>query len=157
ESDDTFNRISTGRGLMLLTELRRRMGEEKFDAMMDEFGRAHAGKAVKTSEFVKAAEQVGGSSGTAALFSAWLDGMELPKLKLESDVTSTHLPVSISPPSLKGCYSVSGSVKCLSGVAPASVDVTVETDDGETTKTFSFDKSGVAHFDVQSEQEPLRV
>jgi hypothetical protein len=44
--------IAKGKGVMLLASLRKRLGAEVFDSLMDEFGQAHAGRDVSTDEFV---------------------------------------------------------------------------------------------------------
>src|SRR5207245_665314 len=100
-----------GRGVMLLSELRRRLTPEIFDPAMDAFGREHAGKPTTTDSFIAAmtaASQRKSSSSSpqdptplAAFFSAWLDSPDyLPTLKLTS-VHTDH----------KDSYLVTGSVK----------------------------------------------
>lgn len=54
--------LATGKGVLLLNDLRKKMGAAKFDAMMDEFGRANAGKEVTTAMFQAHAESAYGSS-----------------------------------------------------------------------------------------------
>src|SRR4030095_15059379 len=44
--------IAVGKGVMLLAALRKKLGPESFDRLMDEFGQAHAGGEVATAEFV---------------------------------------------------------------------------------------------------------
>ncbi|MGH7225455.1 MAG: hypothetical protein ACRELF_19720, partial [Gemmataceae bacterium] len=48
---DDWYRVSAGKGVWLLHSLRRQMGSESFDAMMDAFGREHAGKPVSAAQF----------------------------------------------------------------------------------------------------------
>ncbi|MFO0889652.1 MAG: C45 family autoproteolytic acyltransferase/hydrolase [Isosphaeraceae bacterium] len=60
-SDEWYD-ISAGRGVLILSELRKRMGDEPFLKLMDEFGREHAGRTVSTAEFFAAAEKVHGRS-----------------------------------------------------------------------------------------------
>ncbi len=43
--------LASGKGVLLLAELRTKMGAAKFEEMMDEFGRANAGKEVTTAQF----------------------------------------------------------------------------------------------------------
>jgi len=45
--------IAVSRGVLLLSELRRRVGPSRFDKTLDEFGRANAGKPTDTSELLK--------------------------------------------------------------------------------------------------------
>lgn len=61
ESNDWYE-IAAGKGVLVLEELRKKLGEEKFIAMMDEFGRSHAGKPATTAEFRAAAEKAHGGS-----------------------------------------------------------------------------------------------
>ncbi|HEX4792348.1 MAG TPA: C45 family autoproteolytic acyltransferase/hydrolase [Humisphaera sp.] len=145
-SDDTWFHSAKGRGALLLAELRRRMGADAFDAAMDVFGRAHAGQATETRAFVDALSPALGA-GAKDFFARWLDSTDaLPTLQLR-DVKSAH----------KGSdYTVSGQIMSRAGCAPGSVDVTLETADGETTSTFAFD-SGTAKFQMTSAKQPTRI
>jgi hypothetical protein len=71
--------ISAGKGLLLLSALRKEMGKGGFDVMMDEFGRAHAGKAVDTAQFRAHAQKAAGSKPLQAFFDHWLDETGLPE------------------------------------------------------------------------------
>jgi hypothetical protein len=64
---------ASGKGVLLLHALRREMGAETFDKMMDDFGRANAGKEVTTQEFREHAEMAAGRP-LAACFDPWLTG-----------------------------------------------------------------------------------
>jgi len=145
-ADDTWNLSATGRGVMLLSELRRRIGAEKFDAAMDAFGRANAGKPVDTKAFVAAITKAGGA-GIGDVFTKWLDGTDvLPTLEL----SAVHSDMNHDG------YAVSGRVVSNGGCTPASIDVTVETKDGETTETFLFE-SGAAAFNISTDAKPTRA
>ncbi len=50
-ADGDWYRIAAGKGVMLLAELRRQIGAEKFIQCLDEFGQAHAGQQVSTEQF----------------------------------------------------------------------------------------------------------
>ena len=52
--------LAIGKGVLFLAELRKTLGAEKFDKMMDEFGRTNAGKPVTTEQFVEAVERTYG-------------------------------------------------------------------------------------------------
>jgi hypothetical protein len=68
---DAWYDIASGKGVLVLDALRRQLGAGTFDAAMDEFGRAHAGKPVSTDEFFKALKtKAGGSLKTPK--SAWI-------------------------------------------------------------------------------------
>lgn len=73
DKSDLWYHQAAGKGVLLLAELRRALGEERFDRMMDDFGRAHAGKPVTTSALRQAAEKVAGKS-LASLFDPYLVG-----------------------------------------------------------------------------------
>jgi hypothetical protein len=145
-SDDTWFLSAAGRGVLLLSELRMRIGPEKFDAAMDAFGRAHAGRQVDSEAFAAAMSAANGGS-LDDLFSRWLEGTDaLPALEL-AGVRSEKKGEE---------YVVSGRVLSHGGGGPGKIDVTVETDDDETTSTFPF-VSGVAEFAVSSDAKPARV
>lgn len=59
---DEWYEVAAGKGVLLLAELRAKMGAERFDTFMDEFGRAHAGKPATTSDFFTAAAKAHGKS-----------------------------------------------------------------------------------------------
>ena len=64
---DGWYRVACGKGVLLLHELRSQLGADKFDAAMDEFGRANAGKQVATAQFVEHMEKVAGKPLTTWL------------------------------------------------------------------------------------------
>jgi hypothetical protein len=65
--------LASGKGVLLLMDLRKRMGDEKFEAMMDAFGRANAGKEVATAQFREHAEKACGKP-LASLFDPYCIG-----------------------------------------------------------------------------------
>ncbi len=77
-SDEWYD-IASGKGVLILAELRSRLGAEPFDKLMDEFGRAHAGLPVSSSAFFDAAEKAAGKP-LGELKAAWLNGDALSKL-----------------------------------------------------------------------------
>ncbi len=74
---DAWYRVASGKGVLLLHELRGLLGAEKFDAMMDEFGRANAGKPVTVARFVEHAEKAAGKP-LKDFFKQWLEETGLP-------------------------------------------------------------------------------
>ena len=64
--------IAKGKGVMLLAALRSSLGGALFDRLMDEFGQAHAGAEVATSEFVAHFHQ-GAGKPADEVFASWLD------------------------------------------------------------------------------------
>jgi Phospholipase B len=145
-ADDTWFLSAAGRGGMLLSELRRRLGPDKFDAAMDAFGRAHGGQPVDSQAFVAAMSALGGP-GLSDFFNRWLHGTDaLPTLELSA----------VSCEQKDSSYIVSGRVLSHGGCTPANIDVTVETEDDETTSTFPFN-SDAAAFHITSDKKPTRV
>ncbi len=74
---DGWYRVASGKGVLLLHELRGKLGAEKFDAIMDAFGRANAGKPVTTAQFIEHAEKAAGQP-LKDFFKAWLEETGLP-------------------------------------------------------------------------------
>jgi hypothetical protein len=80
ESDlrrDEWYRIASGKGVLLLSELRREIGADKFDDLMERFGSDNAGKEVTTATFVEAAERTAGKK-LDTFFRTWLNEVGLP-------------------------------------------------------------------------------
>lgn len=75
--DDAWYRVASGKGVLLLHELRRRLGDERFLALMDAFGREHAGKPTSSAEFRATVEKVPGVN-LDGFFEAWLGERGLP-------------------------------------------------------------------------------
>jgi hypothetical protein len=77
---DEWYRIASGKGVLLLHELRKKLGDGKFADMMDAFGRDFGGKPASTGEFqahvVKWANGDGGDLN--GLFDQWLNRTGLP-------------------------------------------------------------------------------
>jgi hypothetical protein len=72
-------RIASGKGVLLLHELRKKLGDGKFADMMDAFGRDHGGKPASTAEFqAHIVKWVNGSGDLAALLDQWLNQPGLP-------------------------------------------------------------------------------
>jgi hypothetical protein len=65
--------IASGKGILLLHDLRSHLGAEKFDEFMDAFGRANAGKEVTSEQFREHAEKVAGKP-LRDLFEPYLTG-----------------------------------------------------------------------------------
>jgi Phospholipase B len=76
---DEWYEIASGKGVLILAELRALMGGSRFDAFMDDFGRAHAGRPGSTAAFFDAAEKAQGKP-LGDLRDAWLNGDALARL-----------------------------------------------------------------------------
>jgi hypothetical protein len=138
-------RVSAGKGVWLLHGLRRQMGSDAFDAMMDAFGRKHAGKAVSTAEFRKHVEKWVGNS-RADVFDAWLNRTGLPHYQIA--VPSTE--------STQSGYEVTVEVRRDKDGPQTTLDVTVETAKDEVTREIRMDGTSV-RIVVQTAEPPLRV
>jgi aminopeptidase N len=79
---DAWQRIASGKGVLLLNELRSEIGAETFERMMDDFGRDNAGKAVTTAQFKASAEKAAGKK-LDEFFDTWLNKTGLPATKTE--------------------------------------------------------------------------
>jgi hypothetical protein len=116
--------IASGKGVLLLHELRKIVGRTAFEQMMDDFGRAHAGKDVTTAGFQAHAERVAGKK-LDGFFHAWLNQTGLPRLELGE--------VSVVPLG-NDRYQVVGEVRRQGLAADLKVAVHVETSEGAETK-----------------------
>src|SRR5262249_46494529 len=133
-------RLASGKGVLLLHELHRLVGDPAFGEMMDAFGRDNAGKHVTTAAFTAHVGRVAGTQAEVFLGS-WLKHANLPVLSLQ-DVTVAKKGNGLATGGPDD--QSSGSKHCLiRGVihlgnqapAVAKVDVSVENAHGEITKT----------------------
>ncbi|MDB5352708.1 MAG: hypothetical protein JWN86_3955 [Planctomycetota bacterium] len=81
--------IASGKGVLFLHALRSQIGDNRFDSMMDSFGREHAGKPVTSNSFLATARTAvvsrsarPNSEGNSfdKTQSLWLDGTGLPSI-----------------------------------------------------------------------------
>jgi hypothetical protein len=144
-ADDAWYRIAAGKGVLVLHELRRSMGDGAFCDMMDAFGRDNAGKPVTAAQFQAHVEKwLGGGQG--AFFDPLLNGTGLPLYRL-GKVASTPA---------KSGYRVSVEI-LREGTWPRSrLDVTVETAKGEVTKSVVVEGDR-ASLVVETSDAPRRV
>ena len=70
--------VAAGKGVLLLASLRDLVGAEAFAKLMDDFGRAHAGKAVAVAEFRDHAARAAAGKPVREFFAKWLDETGLP-------------------------------------------------------------------------------
>jgi hypothetical protein len=143
--DNDWYRVAAGKGVWLLHSLRRQMGDEAFDAMMDAFGRANAGKPVTAGQFQTHVEKWLGNP-RADFFDAWLTKTGLPRFEIAGAV-DTSTP--------KG-HEVAVEVRRNGAGPQIAVDVTVETGTGEVTRTVHIDGTS-ARLVVETSDRPLRV
>lgn len=69
-------RLAQGKGVLLLEALHKKLGNDKYVALMDDFGEAHGGKEVTTAQFRAHAAKVDGKLDE--FFSSWLEKTGLP-------------------------------------------------------------------------------
>jgi hypothetical protein len=146
-AQDDWYRIASGKGVLVLCELRRLLGETKFEEMMDSFGRENAGKRVTTAQFQAHAERSAGKS-LVAFFDSWLKESGLPALRL-GEVTAIKsqpaLSTSTNGSAAAGNYRVRGEIlQEGNGPALSKVEVTVETTLGDISKTVELNGSRTA-------------
>ncbi len=150
DASRAWYRIASGKGVLVLSELRRRLGDDKFVELMDKFGLAHAGKPAGWTEFAEAAAKVAGES-LDGFFNYWVKGTGLPTFAL------SH--IRANGPSASGenqRHRIEGVLTTSGGGLPANVEATVETDGDEVTQVVAIDSSTGA-FTVESEDAPKRL
>jgi hypothetical protein len=72
-----WHRVAEGKGVLLLHALRGEMGNDKFDEMMENFGKQYAGKKVSTEEFRASVEKMADKK-LDDFFDKWLQQTGLP-------------------------------------------------------------------------------
>ena len=152
--DDNWYRIASGKGLLLLHELRAVLGDKKFADAMDAFGTQHAGKEVSSGEFVAHMEAAYGKN-LKNFFDYWLNHTGLPRVKIVSaevrprvyktEPKGKHLPQFV----------VAGTLSIENGPWPAALEATVETAKGEATSMLKIDPDSGA-FEIESVERPTR-
>ncbi len=76
---DEWYRVAANKGVLLLAQLRATVGADMFEQLMDEFGKDHAGKRVKTEQFVTYLKLYAPETKVEPLFTAWLNKTGLPR------------------------------------------------------------------------------
>jgi hypothetical protein len=69
-SDEWYD-IAAGKGVLLMAALRTEMGDRKFSAFMEEYGREHAGQAVSSLDFLSAAQKKATGASVEAIKAGW--------------------------------------------------------------------------------------
>jgi len=89
-SPDAWRYIVYGKGSWILHMLRRRMGDDKFLAMLAELRRRYQGKSITTDGFRRLAAEFlppkSGDAGLESFFEQWVYGTGIPTLKLSWSV-----------------------------------------------------------------------
>jgi hypothetical protein len=71
--------LTSGKGVLLLHELRRELGDKVFEEAMDSFGKAHAGQKVETADFQEHMERAAGKN-LGGFFLRWWKEPGLPSV-----------------------------------------------------------------------------
>jgi hypothetical protein len=138
-------RVAASKGVWLLHSLRCQMGGKAFDAMMDAFGREHAGKAVTVAQFQAHVEKwVGNKRGD--FFDAWLTRTGLPRYQIAAAVAT----------STADGHEVAVEVRRDRAGPQTPIEITVETAHGEVTREIRLDGTSTRVV-VETSERPLRV
>jgi hypothetical protein len=146
-SDDEWYHRATGKGVLVLNELRRLLTPAVFDPAMDSFGLENAGKPVTTAQFREHMEKAS-KRRLGDFFAAWVTGKDWIDFEMD-DVQVAHETKSLHP------YHVTGVVR-HKGPPCASVAITVEYENSETTEEIRF-RGDEAKFNIGSQNAPVRV
>jgi aminopeptidase N len=139
-ASDAWYKVASGKGVLILAELRRLMGDNAFTTMMDEFGRTHAGGQVTSAQFTAQAAKAAGHD-LAPFFKYWLNQTGLPRLELVSASASSN--------------SVHGVLAAQGGPLPSNMEITVEyAGDEELTQILELDAEG--RFEIKT-TKPART
>jgi hypothetical protein len=139
---DRWYRLASGKGVLVLHELHRLLGDPLFEETMDSFGRKFAGQKVTTSQFEAHLKEKAGKK-TDGFIAAWVKATQLPNIRLSR----------IEPVATVGSQTVVQGEILRDGLEPpvAKVDVTVETASGEFTKTIEL-KGARTEFSFSSDK-----
>jgi len=153
---DDWYRLASGKGVLVLHELRRHLGEKTFDDAMDSFGRQYGGTKVSAAQFQAHMEKTVGKN-LAWFFDSRVKQSRLPRYRLGEATASTATtaaaasgygntpyglknPYAVKPAPAKPSFQVHGEI-LREILAPGvhghgtKIDVTVETDSGEVSQT----------------------
>jgi hypothetical protein len=146
---DEWYRVASGKGVLVLSELRQLLGDKKFTELMDSFGKEYGGKEVTSAELLAHLEK----AAPAGFFEYWLHHKGLPTLKLAGTKVTSEEDKPVHH------YRVTGEIR-RSGdgtpLPPSSIEVTVETARGEVTTSVRLDGTEKA-FTIETDSAPKRL
>ncbi len=124
--------VASGKGVLLLHGLRTRIGAEKFDALMEQFGKEHGGKPTSAAEFETFMVENTGpdSKDVDGLLKDWLAAPGLPRFKFGSAPT-----VKVVDTAAGKRYRLTFDLRAENLPPFLPVEIVVETDHGEVRKT----------------------
>ncbi|HLJ94343.1 MAG TPA: C45 family autoproteolytic acyltransferase/hydrolase [Gemmataceae bacterium] len=122
--------VASGKGVLVLHELRRILGAPAFEEAMDSFGRDNAGKEVTSAQFQAHLEKTTRKS-LAPFFEYWLHQSGLPVIRL-GKVTATKNGDG---------YQIEGELLRDSPVSPDCIQLTLVTSKGEESWMLALESS----------------
>jgi hypothetical protein len=125
---DEWFRIAEGKGVLLLHQLRKLLGQEKFVEAMESFGREHAGQEVTSAQFQTHMEQASGKK-LQDFFDYWLNKPGLPAVQIGN---GQEPKVSVSKNG-EG-FEVETTLRVEPSALPAEVEVRLETARGHSSE-----------------------
>jgi hypothetical protein len=138
-------RVTAGKGVFVLHELRTLLGDAVFKDAMDSFGRNHAGKEVTVAEFQAHVAKAAGKP-LDEFFDYWTGQPGLPGLHLDKVRVVPHQEE----------YRVEGEIHREGTPLKMTVEVTVETSKGEVTQPVLLEASETP-FRIETSHSPKRV
>lgn len=153
---DEWYRVASGKGVLVLHELRRLLGDAEFDDMMDSFGRAHAGQQVTTAQFQAHAEKATGKK-LDSFFAYWLKQPGLPALQLRNIKLAPKLAAGGNGKPEEGPIRIEGEIQRSASLPVSVVEVSVDTPHrlGRTKKIVL--DSATTRFTIEVPETPRRL
>jgi hypothetical protein len=152
QSPSAYRTITYGKGLWVMQMLRRRMGDDRFLAMLLDIAKRYDHREITTDEFRQAAARyLPPRSDDAKLdtfFSQWVEGTGIPSLKL-----SYALKGKAPQLRLVGTLKQSDVDEDFSTLAPVEIEVAR----GQTITQWVRTSGDAATFTVPLQQAPLKV
>jgi hypothetical protein len=149
ERNDWYD-LAAGKGAWVLAELRGVMGDERFEQLMDSFGRDFAGQRVATAEFQqRAAKLIGtGENGEVAnaIFRSLVRAADLPTLRLDDVKVSNE----------DSDWMVCGSIRNTLAF-PTTIELLLETEGEPVTQTVRIGDSPSKQFELSAGSRPARL
>jgi len=134
---DDWYRLASGKGVLILHELHRLLGDPLFEETMDVFGKENAGKKVTTAQFDAHVKRMAGQKAEGFIDS-WVKQPRLPVIHMRQLIVSdaSSVPTQEKRDVAQKTWLVRGEILRDPLDPPvAQVDVTVELEQGEITKT----------------------
>jgi hypothetical protein len=147
---DDWYRVASGKGVLLLNDLRNVQGAEKFAALMERFGADHGGKPTDAGDFRKAVLATPGLDAEPAknLMDCWTVKPGLPHYRLGKVAVDRNAA---------GRYVLSLDLHVEGCACDRPVDVAVETARGEVVKRVTAPSAAEGKVVVEVDDKPLRL